>query len=71
MFEDDTTVTHARERIDSLACEDITKLTMWFESNKLPINVAKCEANHIVRGRPETMVIKDQILFYKSTCKNL
>ena len=44
---------------------------MWFDSNKLTIIFDKCQAIYFGRGRPQIMIIRDQMLDLKSTCKNI
>ena len=53
MFADDTTVIKAGKRVDNLIKKDVDCMFNWFCSNKLTVNIDKCESICFGLGKPE------------------
>ena len=71
MFDDDTTVLNAGDKTSPLITQDLKNMTNWFVSNKLTVNVDKCEAISFGCGKPDKVTILRNELPYQKTCKYL
>ena len=71
MFADDTTVIKAGKRVDNLIRKDVDCMFKWFCSNKLTVNIDKCESICFGLGKPEKVEIDGQQVEYKNACKYL
>ena len=59
-FADDTTVIKAGKRVDNLIRKDVDCMFNWFCSNKLTVNIDKCESICFGLGKPEKVEIDGQ-----------
>ena len=71
MFADDTTVLNAGDKTSPLITQDLKNMTNWFVSNKLTVNVNKCEAICFGCGKPDKVTILSNELPYQKACKYL
>ena len=71
MFADDTTVLNAGDKTSPLITQDLKNMTNWFVSNKLTVNVDKCEAISFGCGKPDKVTILRNELSYQKACKYL
>ena len=71
MFADDTTVLNAGDKISPLITQDLKNMTNLFVSNKLTVNVDKCEAISFGCGKPDKVTILRNELPHQKACKYL
>ena len=71
MFADDTSLLKSGKKGELLLQPDVERLSNWFISNKLTINVGKCEIISFGIGAPQEPHILEKPLTYKKSCKYL
>ena len=71
MFADDTSLLKSGKKGELLLQPDVKRLSSWFISNKLTINVVKCEILSFGIGVPQEPLIVEKRLTYKKSCKYL
>ena len=71
MFADDTAIVKTAKNIDRKINEDHHRITDWSTVNKLTVNIGKCKAISFGSGLPEKIIILNEDLCYKSSCKYL
>ena len=67
MVADDTTVIKAGKRVDNSIRKEVDYMFNWFCSNKLTVNIAKCESI----GKPGKNELNGQLVEYKIASKYL
>ena len=71
MLADDTVVSNAGDKTSPLIIQDFKNMTNWFVSNKLTVNVSKCEAISFGCGKPDKVTILSDELPYQKACNYL
>ena len=71
MFADDTTIFNAKKNVSFTMQPEIDLISDWMTSNKLTINVDKCEAMCFGSGNPPPLKSKDTPIQCKISCKIL
>ena len=71
MFADDTTIFNAKKNVSFTMQPEIDLTSDWMSSNKLTINIDKCEVMCFGSGNPPPLKIKDTPIQCKISCKYL
>ena len=71
MFADDTIVLNAGDKTSPLITQDLKNMTNWLVSNKLTVNVSKCDALSFGCGKPDKVTTLSNELPYRKECKYL
>ena len=69
IFADDTIVLNAGDKTSPLITQDLKIVTIWIVSNKLTVNVSKCEVISFGYGKSDKVTILSNELLYQRTCK--
>ena len=70
-FADDTTVLNTGDKTSPFISQHLKNMTYWFVSNKLTVNVSKCEAISFECGKPDQVTILSKEFSYQMACKYL
>ena len=71
MFADDTTIFNAKKNVSFTMQPEIDLIADWMTSNKLTINIDKCDVMCFGSGNPPPLKVKDTPIQCKTSCEYL